>query len=135
MTDPKRSPVSELRDQIGSLGDDLREMAALRWELAQLEIRQSARDVRRLAIGLAIAALMAMTALPIFVVAAAEWLDGTWGIMRGGWLAIFGAGLLIGGVAVGYLVWRSFRRRCHGIEQTLEELREDSVWLKEWTGS
>ena len=74
-----------------------------------------------------------MTALPIFVVAAAEWLDGRMGVTYLGWLAIFGAGLSIGGVVIGYLVWRSFRRRFHGIEQTLEEFREDGVWLKEWT--
>ena len=34
-------------------------------------------------------------------------------------------------LAAGYCAWRRFRRRFIGLRETLEELREDLVWLQE----
>ncbi len=132
MTERERSPLADLKGEIASLGADAKEMAALRLELARLEVRTAAAQAKRLAIGLAVAAVMLLGALPILAVAAAEQLDGRLGIATAGWLAIFGLVLLIGGAACGYRAWRCFRRGFAGIEQTLEELREDAVWLKQW---
>ena len=61
-------------------------------------------------------------------------LDGCGRIARGGWLLIFAGGLLILAVAGGYLAWRRFRRRFIGLRETLEELREDLLWLREEGG-
>lgn len=137
MTERKRSLLADVKDEIGSLAVDLREMAALRFELARLEFRAAAGQMKRLAIVLLVAGVLAVSALPILAVGAAELLlaegDRWLGISRGGWLLLFGCGLLLGGVAGGYLVWRRFRRHFAGMEQTLEELREDVAWLKEWT--
>lgn len=134
MAGTERPLVAELKAQIGSLGADLWEMVALRWELAGLELRAAAKQLKRLSITLLLLAVMVVSALPILAVAAA-WALGKrelQGIAFVGWLLIFGLGLLIGGAAGGLLAWRRFRRRFVGMEQTLEELHEDAVWLRQW---
>ena len=111
----------------------------LRWELARLEVRAAAGPVKWLLITLPVVAVMALSAVPILAVGVADLLGGIgdagWlGLSRTRWLLIFGCGLLIGGTVGGYLAWRRFRRRFVGLEQTLEELREDAVWLRAWAG-
>lgn len=133
MSEPKRPLVADVKDEIGSLAADLKKMAALRWQLARLELGAAVVPVKRLAITLLVAAALVLTALPILAVGAAELLDG-WLMSCTGWLLIWGFGLLIGGGATGYLAWRRFRRRFALMEQTLEELREDVVWLRQWAG-
>ena len=133
MTERRRPMLADLKDEIGSLGADLKELGRLRWELANVELREAAGTVKRLAICLLVVGVMAVGALPILVVALAQSLDKRLGISSTGWLLIFGFGLLIGGAAVGYFAWRRFRRRFAGMEQTIEELREDLVWLKQWS--
>jgi len=136
MTQPERPLLADLREQIGSLEADLRQTVTLRWQLARLEVEAAVGQIKRLAIALLTFAVMLLTALPILAVAAAGSLAdlGGNGISFVDWLLIFGLGLLIGGVAGGWLAWRRFRRRFVGIEQTLEELREDGVWLRQWMG-
>ena len=80
------------------------------------------------------AIVLAIAALPVLVVCLADVLDGRAGIHRGGWLLIFGGGLLLLAVAGGYLAWRRFRRKFVGLRETLEELREDMLWLQEKSG-
>jgi len=133
MTEPERPVLAKLKDEIGSLGTDLKEMGRLRWELASLEVRASAAAVKRLVIVLAVVGVMALSALPILAVALAQWLAGR-PFSFAGWLLIFGLGLLVGGCVVGVLAWRRFRQRFAGMEQTIEELREDLAWLKQWAG-
>ena len=113
------------------MGEDLRESIRLRWQLAQIELQSDARSAKRLAVATGVVAAMVLTALPVLVVCLAELLDGRLGIADIGWLAIFGFGLLTAGCAAGWFAWRRFRRRFVGLQQTLEELREDLVWLKE----
>ena len=132
MTEHKRSMLADLKDEIGSLGADLKELGRLRWELASLELRQAAAAVRRLAIGALVVGTMVLSALPILAVAVAQSLHEWLGISSTGWLLILGLGLLSGATAVGWIAWRRFRRRFTGMEQTLEELREDLVWLEQW---
>lgn len=130
----KRPLLADLKDQLGLLGADLREMAALRWQLARLEFEADLRAVKRLAATMLAAAVMALSALPLLAVWAAQLLDRRLGIRFAGWLLLFGLGLLLGGAAAGYLAWRRFRARFTAMEQTREELREDLVWLREWAG-
>jgi len=136
MSRPNRPLLTALKDEIGSLEADLRQMVVLRWQLARLEVQTAVGQIKRLSTVLLIFAVMVLSAVPILAVAAA------WSLAAGEggaisfvqWLLIFGLGLLIGGAAGGYLAWRRFRRSFVGIEQTLEELREDGVWLREWVG-
>ena len=132
MKDPVERPLlADIRAELGAAGDELREMAVLRWELARLELQADLLAAKRLAIVWLAAAVMALTALPLVAVRLAEALDGCGQIARGDWLLIFAGGLLILALAGSYFAWRRFRRQFVGLQETLEELREDMVWLKE----
>lgn len=132
MSDPSDRPLlADLREEFGALGHELREMAAARWELARLELQADLRSVRRLAIAWLAAIVLGLTSLPLAMLCLAEALDGCGGIARGQWLLGFAAGLPIAAVVGGYLAWRRFRRRFVGLQETLEELREDLLWLQE----
>ena len=134
MADRDRPLLADAKEEIARLGADLREMAGLRWQLVRLELQAGIGSVKRLAIALAVTVIMASTALPILAVWAAEFLGQRTKLTRSGWLLIFGLGLLAGAALTGWLAWRRFRRRFVGLEETLEELREDAVWFREWTG-
>jgi hypothetical protein len=132
--DRTRPLLEGLSDEVRALGSELRESLVLRWRLALLELRADYHSTVRLAIGASAAGVMALSALPLLLVWLAGRLDQWLGVSRDGWLLIFGLALLAAGVASGYLAWRRFRRRFLGLEQTLEELREDAAWLRQWAG-
>ena len=133
MADSERPLFSGLQSELGSLVSDVRELAILRWELAKLELAADARSTVRLAVVLAVAVLMVLVALPVLVVSLGSLLDGVWGISQSGWLCIFAAALLATAGLGGFVAWRRFRRNLLGLEETIEELREDMVWLREWS--
>jgi hypothetical protein len=136
MAEPDRTRplLADLGDELRALGSELRESLVLRWQLALLELRADRRSAVRLAIGVSASGVMALSALPLLLVWLAAQLDQWLGVSRDGWLLILGVALLLSGLASGYLAWRRFRRRFLGLEQTLEELREDAAWLREWSG-
>jgi LPXTG-motif cell wall-anchored protein len=131
-SESKRPLLADLRDELRALGGDLRESLVLRWQLALLELRADLRSGVRLGISLAVATTMVLSALPLLLVWLTAQLDGYLGLAQNTWLLIFGLALLTLGLSAGYLAWRRFRRRFLGLEQTLEELREDALWLREW---
>jgi hypothetical protein len=131
---PRRSLLAGIQESFRALGDDLRQMLSLRWQLAKLEARADARALKRLALLAFAAVVMVLTALPLLLVGAADLLDGHGGIARAGWLLIFAVALLAAGIGTCALAWRHFRRRVTGMQQTLEEVREDLIWLGELTG-
>lgn len=132
MNEHDRPPLKHLQDEAAALGADLREMLALRWELARRELMADVQGFRRLVLRVTVATVMALTALPLLVVAAAWWLDGWLGISAAAWLAGVGLVLLAAAAMIALLAWRLFRRRFIGLTETLEELHEDFVWLKEF---
>jgi len=132
MDEPERPPVDQLKDGIARLGADLRTMARLRWQLARLEWDAAVGQLRRLAVVLLLAGVAILASLSVFVVAAAELLEGWLGVSRAGWLGVCGAALLVVGIAAAWLARRQFRRHFTGMQETLEELREDAVWIEEW---
>ena len=132
MSDPNSRPLlTDIRRELQAVVGEFREMAAARWELARLELQADVRSVKRLAIVCLVAAVMAMTALPLLAVCLAEVLHGYGNIDRAGWLLIFGAGLLTASAVVALVAVGRFRRRFVGLQETLEELREDLLWLRE----
>ena len=128
---PEQPLLDDLRAELGSLGAELREMASARWELARLEIESDLRSAKRLAVCGLVAIVMSLTALPLAAAGLAEALDGCAGVSRAGWLLVFAAGLLLLAALVGHLAWRRFRRNFIGLSETLEELREDVLWMRE----
>lgn len=133
MIGPDLAMLAELRAELRRLGGDVQTMIELRLQLASLELHVAIGQIKRLTTALAIAAAMGLTALPLVAVYMAEALDGRLGIARSTWLLLFAAGLLLLAGLVGWLAWRTFRRRFVGLEETLEELREDLLWFREWT--
>jgi hypothetical protein len=132
MNDPAERPLfADMREELGALGAELREMAAARWELAKLELTADLHSLKRLAIAWLSAMVLMLTALPLLAMCLAEELNGWAGISRTGWLLIFGGGLMILSAAGGYFAWWRFRRKFLGLRETLEELREDAAWLRE----
>jgi hypothetical protein len=132
MTEHERPLLADLQDQLGAVATDLGAMLALRWDLARSELRAGTRSVKRLALAATVSGVMAMVALPLLLTSLCESLDGRLGIARGGWLWIFALTLLAGAATVALLAWRRFRRHFTGLAETLEECREDVVWLREW---
>jgi len=132
MDEPERPPVDGLKDGIARLGADLQAMARLRWQLARLEWDAAVGQFRRLAIVLVLAGVAILASVSVFVVAAAELLAGWLGGPRAGWLGLCGTALLVVGIAAAWLARRQFRRHFTGMQETLEELREDAVWIEEW---
>jgi hypothetical protein len=124
--------VDRLKEGIARLGADLRTMARLRWQLARLEWGAAVGQLRRLALVLALAGVAILASFSVFVVAAAELLEGWLGGLRAGWLGVCGAVLLVVGIAAAWLARRQFRRHFTGMQETLEELREDALWIEEW---
>lgn len=123
--------LGDLRKEIVGLSDDLREMAVARLELAKLELQSDLLSAKRLVVAWLAAAVMAFTTLPLAAVSLAQRLDGCLQIAQCDWLLIFAGLLFVLAVAVACLAWRRFRRRFVGLQETLEELQEDMLWLRE----
>ncbi len=132
MTDHNRPVLSGLRDELGALAGEVAESLRLRIELAQLELAEDYRAAKRLAVVLLTALVMLLTSLPLLAVALADVLDGVGGLSRAGWLLIFAMGLVLVAGSGSLVAWRRFRRGMVGLQETIEELREDLLWLREW---
>ena len=128
------SPLfAELKRDAGLLAADLKELAALRWQLAQLELQRAIAQTRRLAILATAAAILGTVALSLGAVAAALALGPALNLAPACILGVLGLVLLVVAALVAWIGWRWFRRRFRGLEQSIEELREDLVWLEDWT--
>ncbi len=120
--------LAKLREELSGMAGEASHLAALRWRLAEIELRQSAATVRRFSLWALVAATLLLTSLPMFTVALSVWL-----LPGLGWSWTIGLVLAIAGLATATLAWRRFRRDFHGLEQSIEELREDLQWVKEWS--
>lgn len=134
MTKPDRPLLADVKEEVASLKADVAEMLALRLELARRELVSDVLTLRRLTICAAVALTMALTSLPLLAVAGAWLLRDRLHIPFAGWLAIFAAVLFLAAALLGWCAYRRFRRDFTGLAQTLEECREDFVWLREWSG-
>lgn len=135
MSKPSPSLLAALRAEFDRLREDLRRMVAARWQLAELETRVAAAQMRRCAVGVATGGLLVIVALPLMLVALAEAAAAASGWSRTTWLLLLGGGTLVAGVTIAALSVSWFRRRFAGWEETAGELREDLLWLREWLGS
>lgn len=131
MDDEREPLLAGIKDETSRLKSDFAELLRVRWQLGKLELQTAANSAKRLATGVVVAALAALVALPVLVVALARVLAGALGIAFAGWLAIFGFGMLLFAAALAWFRYRHFRAEFVGLEQSLEELREDVVWLEE----
>ncbi len=131
MAEVDRPLFADTKDQIARLTAELRQMVDLRWQLARLELAAATRSAKRLAIVFAISALLALIAVALVAVGTVLSLPEP---LRAPVSLIAGFGLLAAAILAGWWAWWRFRRQFVGLEETLEELREDVVWLEEWLG-
>ena len=129
MAETERPFLGELQKELSGMADEAAQLASLRWRLAEIELRESAETTRRFAIWAMVCAVLVLSSLPVFVIALSAWL-----LPSLAWAWISGLILALLGLAAGWFAWRRFRRDFHGLEQSLEELREDLAWVKEWSG-
>jgi protein-S-isoprenylcysteine O-methyltransferase Ste14 len=126
-----RSLFADVKDELGGLTADVREMFQLRGELARLELENDRRAVVILAVGLVVAAVLCLVAAPLFAVAVADWLARA-ALSPPVWLCIIGGGMLLLATAIGLAAWFYFRRVFTGLAESRAELLEDLHWLREW---
>ena len=133
MPDPDRPLLGDMSQDMAQLRAELGEMLGLRWQLARLELDAALGAVKRLAVLLAVAAVMLITALPLVAVAAAEILFDFHKIPKTVSLPGFALLLAVSAGLIGWTAWRRFRGGYAGFEETLEELHEDVAWIRELT--
>ena len=131
MADPDRPLLADAKEHFARLAAELGEMIGLRWKLARLELEAALRLARGLAVVWLSVAILVPASLAVLVVWAGHLLPEP---ARVYWLFAFGPVLLVAAILAGWWAWRRFRRKFVGLEETLEELREDVVWLQEWLG-
>lgn len=128
------SLLGGLRRELDGLSGELGRAAELRWRLAELELRASAGQVRRLGIVGGICGLAVVVALPLLAASLAHAAAVWWQLPQWQTLLALGISILAIAMLVAWSAWRRFRRQFTGLEQTIEVLREDIAWLIQWTG-
>jgi uncharacterized membrane protein YqjE len=116
---------------------NLTEMIQARRELAELEWKADVSSSKRLALAAGVGAVIALTSLPLFAGTLAQVLHTCWPFQIANvnlWHPTMAAVLLLAGTGLAWVGYRRFRREFIGFRQSLEEVREDIEWLREWTG-
>lgn len=114
------------------IAGELAQAIQLRRDLADLEIGHDRALLKRFSFVGGIAAAMVLCGVPLLLTAAALGLSQVTELGFSGWLVIFGVVLVVPGTVALVLGIRKLRREFCGLHNTLAELREDSVWLREW---
>ncbi|MGD9127367.1 MAG: phage holin family protein [Planctomycetia bacterium] len=124
----------KLRENLNTLSREVRESVALRYRLAMIELKADLANLRSLVVVFVLALVGVLTGVAVLAVWVAELLDEYIPLCAELWYLIVGLTAIVFSLLLLWFAWRRFRRRWVGLEQTLEELREDIVWLKEWAG-
>jgi len=130
------SPLTALGDDARRLASDAADMLQARRQLAEMEIRADVASSKRLAIAGGTGLVLALTGLPVLTVLLAAGLNAV--VPLSGedglnwWLLVLGAVFVLAGTVVMVWAWRRFRSDFTGLKESLAELKEDVVWLREW---
>ncbi len=110
---------------------EVAEMASLRWQLAELELRSDLQAAKRLGMLSGAGLVAALTGLPVLTIVLAGQLDSLIA-SNFPWVTLSVGGLLlIGGLLTAWFGWRRFRSEFLGLRESLDECREDLIWLRE----
>jgi uncharacterized membrane protein YqjE len=114
---------------------ELREMFGLRSQLAQAEIRSDPAATRRLAIVGGFGLIAVLIGLPLLVSVVTARIDEA--LQLGfPWVSVTVAVALLGiGLLVGWAAWRRFRFEFLGLRDSLQEIQEDLIWLRDRFGA
>ena len=117
------------------LWTDVQTMLRVRRELAQVEVQSDIATTKRLLVigGVGLACLF--VSLPLFAFVFAVWVEQQFDIQRQHVMLDLAAILLAAGSITMWSAWRGFRRDFVGLRDSLAEIQEDVVWLRERIGS
>ena len=112
----------------------------LRRQLAELEVRNDLRQIKRLGIfgglgltqclvGMAVLAVLAGSLIDHWIENSAIPAPRPWGSLG------LGVVLILSGLETLRRSWNRFQREFSGLKESIAELREDAVWLREWSVS
>ena len=135
MAESARSVFADLRDEFRGLSSEFKESLDLRRRLAMLELESDLKQGILLAILVVVALVVVLVGFSVLAVAGGLWLDAAYPIAPISWLGVLGLAMITLAAVVVWGGWKRFLRKFTGLEQTLEELREDMSWLEEWMGS
>ncbi|MCA9248641.1 MAG: phage holin family protein [Planctomycetales bacterium] len=136
MTEPHSpEPAPSWRKELDALRADAAELAAARVELARLELNAAAQLGKRLGTMAACSGLLLTSGLTLLMTQLARFMARQFGGSPAAWTAAFAfLAILVGLLGFGWIS-RRLHRDFRPLSQTLEELREDARWLREWLGS
>ena len=117
---------------------DLVELFTLRQQLAEFEVRNDLRQLKRLVVTGSLGLLQCTTGMAVLVVLLGHrfdsWLassaspaDPVWGSLS------LGLVLVLCGAATAYRGWHRFQHDFSGLQDSIAEFREDAAWLREWS--
>ena len=127
-------------EEWGRLFSDFVDLLVLRRQLAELEVRNDLRQIKRLGIfgGLGLTqCLVGMAVLAVFAGSLIDhWIETSaipaprpWGSLG------LGVVVILSGLETLRRSWNRFQREFSGLKESIAELREDAVWLREWSVS
>jgi uncharacterized membrane protein YqjE len=127
-SDQQHSPVGAASKSLA----DVVEMASLRWQLAEAELHSDLAAAQRFGWLGGTGLVAAIAAISVLTVVVTGELDDClepsfpWVALSAGCL------MLAGGLLAAWLSWRRFRGEFLGLRESLDECREDLIWLREW---
>jgi hypothetical protein len=126
-----KRPTSEpLRRSAGEVVRDVAALAELQIELMKIDGREAARAVARPLGVLAAAALLVVVALPLVLVALAEWLVASAGLSRAAGYGIVAAASLAIAAIAAEAARRRLKNRPSAFRRSQDELARNIAWIK-----
>ena len=127
-------------EEWGRLFSDFVDLLVLRRQLAELEVRNDLRQIKRLGIFGGLGLTQCLVGMAVLAVLAGslidQWIATTtipgprpWGSLG------LGVVLSLSGLETLRRSWNRFQREFSGLKESIAELREDAVWLREWSVS
>ena len=127
-------------EEWGRLFSDFVDLLVLRRQLAELEVRNDLRQIKRLGIFGGLGLTQCLVGMAVLAVLAGslidQWIATTtipgprpWGSLG------LGVDLILSGLETLRRSWNRFQREFSGLKESIAELREDAVWLREWSVS
>ena len=111
---------------------ELTEMISLRRQLAEAEIRSDVALARWVVVVGGIGLVVVLCGLPVLLVSLALQFENWIGADSHFWSIFLGIVLVVAGALTMWTVWQRFRHEFLGLRESLGELKEDLVWLREW---
>ena len=127
-------------EEWGRLFSDLVDLLVLRRQLAELVVCNDLRQIKRLGIFGGLGLTQCLVGMAVLAVLAGslidQWIATTtipgprpWGSL------CLGVVLILSGLETLRRSWNRFQREFSGLKESIAELREDAVWLREWSVS